>query len=143
MRVLLLTEGTYPFVDGGVSTWCTQVVSGMPWVRFVVYAITGDVTARVRYDLPPGTDLVQVPLWGVEHPAEWGLEAGDAVGTTRRRLRTRGSLAWRFSDDFAAFLADLERPDADPIGAGRRLLALHRFFLEHDFAAALRAPQTC
>lgn len=141
-HVLLLTEGTYPFEDGGVSTWCDQVVRGMPDVRFTVYAITGDVDARPRYDLPPGTGLVQVPLWGVEHPAEWGLPSGGAGATARRRLRVRGALAREFARLFAGLLGDLAHPENDPRGAGGRLVALHRFFMAHDFAAALGRPES-
>lgn len=141
-RVLLLTEGTYPFVDGGVSTWCDQIVRGMPEVAFTVYAITGGVEATARYDLPPGTGLVQVPLWGVEHPAEWGLPTGGAIATARRRLAVRGPVAERFAGMLAGLLGDLAAPEADPLGAGRRLAALHRFLLAHDFPAAMARVET-
>ena len=141
-HVLLLTEGTYPFVDGGVSTWCEQILGGMRDVRFTVYAITGDVEANLRYDLPPGTGLIQIPLWGVEHPAEWGLASGGAVSTARRRLRTRGSLADDFATLLGGLLDDLDDPERDPRGAGQRIVALHRFFQEHDYPAALASPQS-
>lgn len=29
MRILFTTEGTYPYVMGGVSTWCEQLVGGL------------------------------------------------------------------------------------------------------------------
>ncbi|MDX6554717.1 MAG: polysaccharide biosynthesis protein PelF [Miltoncostaeaceae bacterium] len=140
-RVLMLTEGTYPFVDGGVSTWCGQIIVGLPEIEFTVYSITGDVQARQRYTLPQSARLVQVPLWGVEHPAEWGLDSGGVVETIRRRRRTRGPVARRFAEMLTGLLADMERPEDDPLGAGRRLLEMHRYFLAHDFVAALRAPE--
>ncbi|MGH7729228.1 MAG: DUF3492 domain-containing protein, partial [Vulcanimicrobiaceae bacterium] len=28
MKICLLTEGTYPFVRGGVSTWCHELIEG-------------------------------------------------------------------------------------------------------------------
>jgi glycosyltransferase involved in cell wall biosynthesis len=137
-HVLLLTEGTYPFVDGGVSTWCNQIVRGLLDVRFTVLAVTGDVTARQLYDLPPNADVRQVPLWGVEHPSEWGLEAGGALDLARRRRAVRGVVADEFAALLDGLLGDLAAPEADPLGAGRRLAALHRCFLEHDFTAALQ-----
>ncbi len=136
-HVLLLTEGTYPFVDGGVSTWCNQIVRGLPDVRFTVLAVTGDVSARQLYDLPPNVTVRQLPLWGVEHPFEWGLPADGARDLMRRRSSVRGDVEATFGRLFAALLDDLAAPEADPLRAGRRLVELHRFFLEHDFVAAL------
>lgn len=141
-RVLLLTEGTYPFVDGGVSTWCDQILASLPEVAFTVYAVTGDVQARLRYRPPEGTEVIQVPLWGVEHPAEWGLPLEGAASAVRRRLRVRGELARSFAALFEAFLGDLAEPERDPVAAGRRLARMHDFFMAHDFPAAMGAPQT-
>jgi glycosyltransferase involved in cell wall biosynthesis len=140
-HVLLLTEGTYPFVDGGVSTWCNQIVAGIPDVQFTVLAVTGDVTARQLYDVPPNVEVMQVPLWGVEHPAEWGLTLHGARDLARRRRRTHGEMAGEFAHRFRGFLADLAGTEVDGRAAGRRLAALHRFFLEHDYVAALQSTQ--
>lgn len=136
-RVLLLTEGTYPFVDGGVSTWCNQIVGGMPDVDFTVLAVTGDVGARQLYDLPRNAHVRQVPLWGVEHPIEWGLPVTGALDLARRRRRSRGRYADAFAVLFSGFLDDLAAPEADPIGAGLRLAELHGFFMANDYIEAL------
>lgn len=37
--VMLTTEGTYPFHQGGVSTWCNTLVTQLDNVEFVVYSI--------------------------------------------------------------------------------------------------------
>src|SRR2546430_13218015 len=39
LQVLLLTEGTYPYHFGGVSTWCNSLVQSLPDVRFTVMAL--------------------------------------------------------------------------------------------------------
>src|SRR4051812_32952106 len=39
LRVMLITEGTYPFHFGGVSTWCHGLVKSMPEVDFSLIAI--------------------------------------------------------------------------------------------------------
>ena len=140
-HVLLLTEGTYPFVDGGVSTWCNQIVLGLPDVRFTIQAVTGDVSARPQYDVPPNVSVIQVPLWGVEHPVEWGLPSGGTRDLARRRRRAGGELAPEFGRLFAGILADLADPERDPHGAGYRIAALHRFFQDHDFPAALTSAE--
>jgi polysaccharide biosynthesis protein PelF len=140
-RVLLLTEGTYPFVDGGVSTWCNQIVTGLPDVSFTVLAVTGDVNARQLYDLPANVAVRQVPLWGVEHPAEWGLPLAGPLDAARRRRRVRGPLADHAALVLGGFLADLSRPEHDPRGAGERLVALHRLLVSEDFPTVFETPQ--
>jgi len=40
--VLLVTEGTYPYHFGGVSTWCHTLVESLPDVRFSLMALVGD-----------------------------------------------------------------------------------------------------
>ena len=46
MKVVLFTEGTYPFVRGGVSTWCQHLISGLADVTFDVYAVIGTPEGR-------------------------------------------------------------------------------------------------
>jgi hypothetical protein len=43
MRIALITEGTYPFVEGGVSVWCDQLIRGLQEMEFEVIALTGVV----------------------------------------------------------------------------------------------------
>lgn len=64
-HVTLLTEGTYPHVHGGVSTWCDQLIRGMPEVDFHVLALTGSGREPVTWELPPDlTAHTAFPLWG-------------------------------------------------------------------------------
>ena len=51
MRVALVTEG-YPHLIGGVSTWCDQLVRGLPDVSWHVVT-TGDGRTAPAFALPP------------------------------------------------------------------------------------------
>ncbi|MER7914347.1 DUF3492 domain-containing protein, partial [Streptomyces sp. NPDC096068] len=63
-HVTMLTEGTYPHVHGGVSTWCDQLVRGMPEVDFEILALTGSGREPVTWDLPPNVVRhTAFPLW--------------------------------------------------------------------------------
>lgn len=85
--VLLTTEGTYPFVTGGVSTWAHQLITGLSEKRFVVYAVVANANMAVRYELPPNlAHVVHVPLWGTEDNAEFNPRPGWVT----RRLRRPG-----------------------------------------------------
>lgn len=39
MKVCLLTEGSYPYVVGGVSAWTQMLIEGLPDIEFSVYSI--------------------------------------------------------------------------------------------------------
>lgn len=65
LQVSLITEGTYPFHDGGVSVWCDQLVRGLAPHCFRIDAITTTGTESTTWDLPANVDEVRaVPLWG-------------------------------------------------------------------------------
>ena len=64
MQVLFVTEGTYPYVMGGVSTWCNQIVQGLPEHQFTVAAITGPLPATAVYPRPKNVKkLLTLPIW--------------------------------------------------------------------------------
>ncbi|APZ43397.1 GT4 family glycosyltransferase PelF [Acidihalobacter ferrooxydans] len=52
--ILLLLEGTYPYIKGGVSSWVHQIVSGLPHWRFggVFIGSRRQDYAEIQYQLP-------------------------------------------------------------------------------------------
>ncbi|MEV1055238.1 DUF3492 domain-containing protein [Streptomyces sp. NPDC049887] len=98
-HVTMLTEGTYPHVHGGVSTWCDQLVRGMPEVDFTVVSLTGSGREPVTWELPPNVRAHSaVPLWG-PRPG-------------RGRSPRRGADRSRFLDTLERFLLSLLSPEA-------------------------------
>jgi glycosyltransferase involved in cell wall biosynthesis len=71
VKVLLTTEGTYPFTSGGVSTWCEQMLEGLPEHEFTVLAVIANPHVDYRYEVPANARIVPVPLWGIEHIEEY------------------------------------------------------------------------
>ncbi|MBD0709657.1 MULTISPECIES: GT4 family glycosyltransferase PelF [unclassified Streptomyces] len=100
-KVTLLTEGTYPHVHGGVSTWCDQLVRGMPEVDFDILALTGSGREPVAWELPPNvTRHTACPLWG------------PPPGPARARRSPRGPAYRRFLDAYENLLLALLDPGA-------------------------------
>ncbi|MGZ4700079.1 MAG: GT4 family glycosyltransferase PelF [Ilumatobacteraceae bacterium] len=65
MNVALITEGTYPFHDGGVSVWCDQMVRGLAPDRFHIDAITAGLDDKVCWQFPENVaEVRRIPLWG-------------------------------------------------------------------------------
>ncbi|MDG6100593.1 GT4 family glycosyltransferase PelF [Dactylosporangium aurantiacum] len=79
MRVVLVNEGTYPYVTGGVSTWCDQLVRGLPDVGWDLVAIVGTEPDRPAVQLPGNVrSLTPVPIWGSARPARGRPERAAA-----------------------------------------------------------------
>lgn len=67
----MTTEGTYPFVVGGVSTWCHQLISGMTDRRWQILAIAGSDCPKPCFVLPSHASLVgRIEPWS-EAPSGW------------------------------------------------------------------------
>jgi glycosyltransferase involved in cell wall biosynthesis len=130
LHVVIVGEGTYPYHAGGVSTWCHQLVQGMPENSWTAVALSVDGTERSSWDAPANlAQVVNIPLWGTPPPA-------------KGRDRKPGA---SFASIHYAFLRALIRPKtamaADPSGAiGDFLAALRDMFFyaqSHDLRAAL------
>lgn len=89
MRIALINEGTYPVNTGGVSTWCDQMVRGMPEHTWDIVTLTGGTRTPVTWDLPPQVRATALhPLWA---PVRAGLPEGQLLAR-RRRARIRSAL---------------------------------------------------
>ncbi|MFE0703587.1 GT4 family glycosyltransferase PelF [Streptomyces sp. NPDC058872] len=128
--VTMLTEGTYPHVHGGVSTWCDQLVRGMPEVDFEVLALTGNGREPVTWELPPNVIRhTAYPLWGLP-------QGGCAPVGARRPLRGRERR--RFLAAYERLLLALLDPEADcDFGSG--LYELAELARQGRLTAALRS----
>jgi glycosyltransferase involved in cell wall biosynthesis len=119
----MLTEGTYPHVQGGVSTWCDQLVRGMPDVDFHVVSLTGSGREPVTWELPANVYRHSVvPLWG---PADRSRPAGPKGGAKRDFLGT-----------YERFLLSVLDPSAG-CDFGRELFALAEHARRGGLTAAL------
>jgi len=52
--ILIISEGTFPYVRGGVSSWINQLILGMPNLNFgvVFLGATKDEYDGIKYDIP-------------------------------------------------------------------------------------------
>ncbi|MHB8146232.1 MAG: GT4 family glycosyltransferase PelF [Vulcanimicrobiaceae bacterium] len=140
MRVCLLTEGTYPYVRGGVSTWCRDLIAGLPEMTFDVYALVGNPAGRLEYELPGNVRRVlNIPLWGHERLTEYN--AGDVRSAGHRSVR---ALRDDFVPTFTGFLGHvLHGMDyGEPHELVEAVGALYRYFRENDYDWTMRREET-
>ncbi|MEK4523172.1 GT4 family glycosyltransferase PelF [Psychrobacillus sp. FSL W7-1493] len=60
MRICLIAEGSYPYVNGGVSSWIHSLITEMQEHEFIIYAIGAEMKqkGKYKYTLPP--NLIEV-----------------------------------------------------------------------------------
>ncbi len=81
--VMLLLEGTFPYVSGGVSSWVNQIIRGFPELRFgaVFIGSSRDDYEGFKYDLPDNlVHLEEHYLHGGQHKPPIESCRGDANG---------------------------------------------------------------
>ncbi|MDD3369450.1 MAG: GT4 family glycosyltransferase PelF [Lachnospiraceae bacterium] len=54
MKICMILEGSYPYVQGGVSSWMHQYIQAMPDTEFVLWCIAAEAKDRgkFKYQLP-------------------------------------------------------------------------------------------
>ena len=74
--VLLILEGTYPYVAGGVSSWVHALISDLPELRFGILSLASSWQSGARkYALPANLEFIQeisaldlTPGWSADRP---------------------------------------------------------------------------
>jgi glycosyltransferase involved in cell wall biosynthesis len=140
LSVLLCTEGTYPFVGGGVSTWCDLLCRELDDVDFTVWAITGEPEVEYRYTVPDNVrEVVHLPLWGTDEPAQFILADVPFAEILRRRRATTPAVV---EQEFVPLLRRLLRAidgAGDALEQGRLFVTLWHYFQRYDWKHTWRS----
>jgi glycosyltransferase involved in cell wall biosynthesis len=136
VSILFCTQGTYPYFGGGVSTWCDTLCRRTPEIDYLLYAVTGDIDAAPRYDLPENVrGLIHVPLWGDPAP----------VDPVRKKITTRSVIETEFVPPFRRFVGALGGRVSNPIAierAGRALYRMWQYFQRCDWETTWKHEST-
>lgn len=137
MKVMLTTEGTYPFHQGGVSTWCNVLVDGLSTVDYVIYSVMMNPYVTQKFTLPKNTQLIKVPLWGTEDPSEH--LSTPFSGAYLAKKRTDSSVVQaRFLPLFKEMIQEILTRDKNPMKFANILYDLHSFFKEYDYRSSFK-----
>ncbi|MFN8472649.1 MAG: GT4 family glycosyltransferase PelF [Anaerolineae bacterium] len=140
LSVLLVTEGTYPFQWGGVSTWCHLLMRDLPDVNFTLLSIVPYPDMEPLFTLPPNVVAFHpVPLWGVLEAVESQPTLTLSEIRQRKGSATRDVVAQKFLPIFRSFLIELLTDDTDSTRFGQLVHEMYRYFLTYDFDATLRS----
>jgi polysaccharide biosynthesis protein PelF len=131
----MTTEGTYPFLGGGVSTWCHELTQQMPEVDFKIMAIVANPYLSQQYPLSANvTQVLKVPLWGMEDPIEYGWRFPFSRALKSKIATTGETISERFMPLFEVLLTGIISPERIEIDAlGQVFVAIHEYFLRYDY----------
>lgn len=136
--VMLSTEGTYPFHQGGVSTWCDILINKLKSVDYIIYSVIMDPFVTQKFKLPRETELVKMPLWGTEEPSEH-LKTPFSKAYMAKRRTNSTTVKELFIPLFTELIREIVSLEKNPIQFGQTLLALYRYFQEYDFKISFKS----
>jgi len=140
VRVLLITEGTYPFHWGGVSTWAHLLLRDLTDVDFTLLSIVTNPRLKPQFELPPSVRrFIPVPLWGICNVLETWRGMSLVNIFRRKRQTTEAIAASLFVPLFQPFLQAIFGGSFEPETLGRVIHQMYRYFLAYDFDATLRS----
>src|SRR6187397_54799 len=86
-RILLCTEGTYPYVMGGVSSWCELIVGGLDEFDWQVLPIVAPGKREPLYTLPPqAREVGRIEVWSEDVPRSGGLRRSSRLAELPAKL---------------------------------------------------------
>lgn len=100
-RVLMITEGSYPYHTGGVTTWCKLLIRGLSDLRWQILPITAGRHRRRHADdlVPAGAFLLPpIELWSDRLD---GRRTGRATRPGLAAELASGLLSWNGSSENA------------------------------------------
>ncbi|MBV8998830.1 MAG: GT4 family glycosyltransferase PelF [Solirubrobacterales bacterium] len=111
----MITEGTYPYAIGGVSSWCEAVIGGLDQIDWEILPIVaGGKRRQQHFQLPQNACLLRpIELWS-QDSAPRGIPGRRGHGTPSIPAKLlRGLLPWHGDlDDLTAALVHCrQRPD--------------------------------
>lgn len=140
LKVLLITEGTYPYHFGGVSTWCHLLIRDLPEVDFTLMSLIDSPRLKPFYELAPNVRALHpVPLWGVLEHLETRAKLPFWRIRSARRAASESTIQSEFAPLYEAFVEDLLLGKLEPKDLARIVHQMHRFWLAHDYDQAMRS----
>jgi polysaccharide biosynthesis protein PelF len=140
LSILMTTEGTYPYSRGGVSTWCHELLRNTPDVRWTLLPLMMNPHIEQKFERPANVrKILDVPLWGIEEPAEFSPDIPFATLYDRKRRTTEEAIARQFLPPFGEVLRVICSDQGDSPALGRAFVQLEDYFRTYDYNETFKA----
>lgn len=140
MKVMLTTEGTYPYHQGGVSTWCDILINKLKPVDYVVYSVLMNPFVTQKFKLPKGSSLISVPLWGTEEPSEHLTTPFPQIYLMKKQTG-KAEIREHFLPLFRELISEIIADVKNPKRFGEVLLELYYYFQTYEYKASFKSEE--
>jgi glycosyltransferase involved in cell wall biosynthesis len=131
----MVSEGTYPYNFGGVSTWAHDLCTKVGNVDFTLYSINAEVEEIPKYPLGENIKrIVQVPMWSAEEPidcVDYNKEYSSILAS--REITTEDWIATSFVPNFEKFVKLIFSKDHDMEVLNSSMFNMWQFFQTYDY----------
>ncbi|WP_203114839.1 GT4 family glycosyltransferase PelF [Alicyclobacillus sp. TC] len=141
ISVLLVTEGTYPFSQGGVSQWCDILMKRLTAVDYKVFSIVMDPFVTQKFDIGERNELIRVPLWGTEEPSEH-LDTPFSSTYLAKQRTTDEVIQQMFIPLFLDLVGELLTEEKNSYVFAETIVALYDFFVQYDYKVCFKSELT-
>lgn len=136
--VLFETEGTYPFSEGGVSSWCQILIQQLKEYDFHLIAVVGNQNVELMYDLLPNIKkLYMVPLWGIEEPFGYSSATTYMEAQAKKRQTTPAIIQDYFLPLFVEFLEGIENENVNIYDYAVLFDRMNQYFDSYDYSVTM------
>ncbi|HDN01798.1 MAG TPA: DUF3492 domain-containing protein [Candidatus Bathyarchaeota archaeon] len=137
MRVLMSTEGTYPFFRGGVSTWTHNLISNLEEFKFTILALVANPYVNLAYKLPRNVEkVIMFPIWGVDVVGEY---VHESYFKSVKPKPSRENIKNEFIPELRRLVSEVKSGGKNPKSLGESLYSIHHFLLRYDFKSTFRS----
>lgn len=142
IKIMITTEGTYPFHNGGVSTWCDLLINNLEKdMDFVVYSIMMNPYVTQKFNLPKNAELIKVPLWGTEEPSEHLSTPFSEIYKASKRT-TDEVIREKFLPLFIEMIEEILNHKKDHEKFGKTLYDLYKYFQVYEYKRSFKSEIT-
>ena len=124
-KVLIITEGTYPYAVGGVSSWCDVLIGGLRAIDWdVLPLVAGGTHMRLSAKLPPNARLLRpIELWSEDRGPRRLTRRHTGENVALPTQLVRGLMPWK---------GDLDQLRMALVRCRLRPQSIRREFRSHD-----------
>ena len=135
--VLFLTSGTYPYYEGGVSTWANALLTSLPDYNFKIISLVSNPHVEMQYKTPQNVKTLEMlPIWGIIRPDEFSATPIRKLLDRMYVTRSRG--IEDFLSSFEKFLQAIASGGDKSHLLAESVVEMFEFLKDHDFRSVVR-----
>ena len=141
VNVMLVLEGTYPYNEGGVSTWAHTICQQIEDVDFTLCALTAKYYNKPKFSLPNSVvETIQIPIWSSDEPASYpNFDTQYHSVLLKKRNTTPEIIEKEFLPIFQSLLAHIYNEKVDISAFDTVMYSLWDYFCTYDYSETMKS----